>query len=241
MDPGTAIAIVCKTPAVGRGKSRLWPMLGQERTAQLSACFIRDLADTLTVLPASRLRRCYALFSPPGSEAELSQMLPLDWHLVPRQAESVGQVLEESLKALLNAGHASVIFLNSDSPTLPSSLIDEAILALHAAGDRVVLGPSVDGGYYLIGLKAFHRDLFQDIAWSTPSVLSTTCVRAAQIGLPVHFLHKWYDVDEAVDFHRLKAELQGQAPFPDARVKGGPAQHTRALIADWTAAEMASS
>ena len=237
MSPTTAIALVCKTPAIGRGKSRLWPLLGPARTAQLSACFIRDVAETLAALPASLSRQYYALFSPAGTGAELRELLTPDWELIPREADDVGQVLEVSLKALLQAGHDGVIFMNSDSPSLPSVLIEEAINALRADGDRVVLGPSLDGGYYLIGLKRFHPALFRNMAWSTPAVFTTTCARAAQMGLPVHVLHEWYDVDEAQDFRRLKAECGGQPPFPDAVVQGGPARYTRALLAVWTAAE----
>jgi hypothetical protein len=60
------------------------------------------------------------------------------------------------------------------------------------------------------------------------------------MGLPVHVLHEWYDVDEAQDFHRLKAEFDGQAPFADAVLHGGSARHTRALLASWAAAETSS-
>jgi len=238
MSPTTAIALVCKTPAIGRGKSRLWPLLGRERTAQLSACFIRDLAETLTALPATLSRQCYALFSPAGTEVVLRKLLTPDWELIPREADDVGQVLEASLNTLLQAGHEGVIFMNSDSPSLPGVLIEEAITELRANGDRVVLGPSVDGGYYLIGLKRFDPALFRNMAWSTPAVFTETCARAAQMGLPVHVLHEWYDVDEAEDFQRLKAEFDGRAPFADAVVKAGPAWHTRALLASWAAAEI---
>jgi hypothetical protein len=241
MPPKTAIALVCKTPAIGRGKSRLWPLLGQERTAQLSACFIRDVAETLTAMPATLSRQCYALFSPAGTEAELRKLLTPDWELIPREADDVGQVLEKSLKALLQTGHEGAIFMNSDSPSLPAVLIEETINALRADGDRVVLGPSLDGGYYLIGLKGFHPELFRNIAWSTPTVFTATCERAAQMSLPVHVLHEWYDVDEAQDFQRLKAEFDGQPAFPDAVIKGGPAWYTRALLAGWAAAETSSS
>ncbi|MFO0182185.1 MAG: TIGR04282 family arsenosugar biosynthesis glycosyltransferase [Alphaproteobacteria bacterium] len=238
MSPTTAIALVCKTPAIGRGKSRLWPLLGQVRTAQLSACFIRDVAETLEALPATLSRQCYALFSPAGTEAALRKLLSPDWELIPREADDVGQVLEASLKALLDVGHDGVIFMNSDSPSLPGILIGEAINALRADGDCVVLGPSLDGGYYLIGLKGFHPALFRNMAWSTQTVFTTTCARAAQMGLPVHVLHEWYDVDEAQDFHRLTAECGGKPPFPDAVVQGGPARYTRALLAAWTAPEI---
>ena len=241
MTPNIAIALVCKTPAIGRGKSRLWPLLGQVQTAQLSACFIRDVAETLTALPATLSRQCYALFSPAGTETALRKLLTPDWELIPREADDVGQVLEKSLKALLHAGHEGTIFMNSDSPSLPAVLIEETINALRADDDRVVLGPSLDGGYCLIGLKGFHPELFRNIAWSTPVVFTATCERAAQMGLPVHVLHEWYDVDEAEDLKRLKAEFDGQPPFPDAVMKGGPAWYTRALLADWAAAETSSS
>ena len=241
MMPNFAIALVCKTPAIGRGKARLWPLLGQVRTAQLSACFIRDLAETVAALPATLSRQCYALFSPAGTEAALRKLLAPDWRLIPREADDVGQVLEVSLNALLQAGHEGVIFMNSDSPSLPGVLIEEAINALRADGNRVVLGPSLDGGYYLIGLKGFHPALFRNMAWSTPAVFTETCARAAEMGLPMHVLHEWYDVDEAQDFHRLKAECAGQPPFPDAVVQGGPARYTRALLAAWTAAETSPS
>jgi len=237
MSPTTAIALVCKTPAIGRGKSRLWPLLGPERTAQLSACFIRDLAETLTALPATLSRQCYALFSPAGTEAALRELLTPDWALIPREADDVGQVLEASLNALLQAGHNSVIFMNSDSPSLPAVLLEEAITALNADGDRIVLGPSLDGGYYLIGMKGFHPVLFRNMAWSTPAVFTTTRTRAAQMGLPVHVLHEWYDLDEAEDFQGLKAEFDGQAPFANAVVKGAPARCTRALLVAWAVAE----
>jgi rSAM/selenodomain-associated transferase 1 len=239
MSPTTAIALVCKTPAIGRGKSRLWPLLGPARTAQLSACFIRDLVETLAALPASLSRQCYALFSPAGTETALRKLLTPDWQLIPREADDVGQVLEVSLKALLQAGHDGVIFMNGDSPSLPGVLIEEAINALRADGDRVVLGPSLDGGYYLIGLKRFHAALFRDIAWSTPAVFTETYECAVQMGLPVYVLHEWYDVDEADDFDRLTAEFGGQVPFADSVVKAGPARHTRALLAVWTAMETA--
>ena len=123
MTPNIAIALVCKTPAIGHGKSRLWPLLGQVRTAQLSACFIRDVAETLAALPATLSRQCYALFSPVGTEAALRELLPPDWQLILREADDVGQVLEVSLNALLQAGHDGVIFMNSDSPSLPGILI----------------------------------------------------------------------------------------------------------------------
>lgn len=229
MGAGAAVAIVCKTPGVGGGKSRLRPILGAERVASLSACFIRDLAAALEAVPATLDRRLHALFSPAGSEAALRPLLPPPWRLIPREAASVGLLLEQSTAAFLAEGHDCAILVNGDSPTLPTGFVVQAIAALREPGDRVVLGPARDGGYYLVGLKRPHPRLFRDIAWSTPEVLARTLDRAAEIGLPVTLLPPWYDVDEPDDLRRLEAEFDGQG-------QGGPAPHTRALLAGWAAA-----
>lgn len=237
MSLGAAISIVCKTPGVGGGKSRLRPLLGAEMVARLSACFIRDVAAALEAVPSPLGRQLYALYSPAGSEALLRTLLPPPWALVLRQAASVGAVMELSMAAFLGDGHDCAIMVNSDSPTLPTDFIVEAIAALRAPGDRVVLGPALDGGYYLVGLKRPHPRLFEDIAWSTPDVLACTLERAQEIGLPVMLLPRWYDVDEPQDVLRLQTEFAGQAPCLTSGVTGGPALHTRALLADWTGAE----
>lgn len=236
MDPGAAVAIVCKTPGVGGGKSRLRPLLGAEMVQRLSACFIRDVAAALEAVPEALGRHLYALFSPAGSEAFLRALLPPPWTLVPRQEASVGTVIEMGTAALLASGHDCAILVNGDSPTLPSAFVVQAIAALRAPGDRVVLGPARDGGYYLVGLKRPHPRLFQDIAWSTPDVLACTLRRAEEIGLPVTLVPMWHDVDEPQDFHRLQAELAGQAACASSVAASGPARHTRALLAAWAGA-----
>lgn len=228
MGSGAAISIVCKTPGIGGGKSRLRPLLGADLTARLSACFIRDVAATLEALPDTLGRSLHALFMPEGSEAILRRLLPPDWTLTLRHGACVGEILNTSTTAFLADGHDCAIAMNADSPTLPTAFVAQAIAALRAPGDRVVLGPALDGGYYLIGLKRPHPRLFQDIVWSTPEVLARTLDRAAEINLPVTLLPMWYDVDDAQDLELLQAELAGNAP---RFVVGGPARHTRALLA----------
>jgi len=226
---GAAVVIVCKTPGIGGGKSRLRPLLGAEMVARLSACFIRDVAAALEAVPEALDRRLYALFSPAGSEAALRTLLPAPWTLLLHEAPSVGTLLAESMASFLAGGHDCAIMVNGDSPTLPTRFVQQAIAALREPGDRVVLGPARDGGYYLVGLKRPHARLFQDIAWSTPEVLGRTLERAAEIGLPATLLPLWYDVDEPADFMRLRAELDRRPSCQDA-----PARHTSALLANWS-------
>lgn len=227
-----AVCIVCKTPGIGGGKSRLRPLLGAETVALLSACFIRDVAEALEAIPAALGRRFHAIYSPAGSAAALQPLLPPGWRLVLRAAPTVGEVMHASISALLAEGHTAAILVNADSPTLPSAFVAEAVAALRGPGDRLVLGPASDGGYYLIGLKHPHPRLFEDIAWSTPEVLARTLDRAAEIGLPVTLLPMWYDVDDAASLALLEAEIAGlPPPFAAAGVWGSPARHSRALLA----------
>jgi hypothetical protein len=96
-----------------------------------------------------------------------------------------------------------------------------------------VLGPAIDGGYYLIGLKRAHRSLFEGIPWSTSRVLSRTVERAGALSLPVSLLPEWYDVDDAETFAILEAELAGCRPaFAVPSATGGPALATRAFMAE---------
>ena len=110
---------------------------------------------------------------------------------------------------------------------------------LKKAGDRIVLGGSDDGGYYLIGLKRAHRRIFEDIDWSTPAVFSQMVDRAAELGLKLVSLPLWYDVDDESSLRRLAIELFGDDGARDGR-RGGDAPFTRdflrGLIADGLAA-----
>jgi len=233
MPPTAAISIVCKTPGIGGGKSRLRPLLGEDQVARLSACFIRDLAESVEALPPALGHQGYAIYSPAGSEDVLRPLLPPGWRMVFRQAATIGEVLDVSTAAFLADGHDCALVINADSPTLPVSVIGQAVVALRAPGDRVVLGPASDGGYYLVGLKRPHPRLFQEIAWSTPEVLARTLERAAEIGLPAELLPTWYDIDDAETLALLEAELAGRPlPFALPGLVGGPARHTRALLAE---------
>ena len=226
-----AVSIVCKAPRVGASKTRLRPLLGPGGAAALSACFIHDVAAAVGALPADLGWKGYAIYAPAGSEAALRPLLPTDWGLVCREDADFGAVLFSSISDFLAEGHDCALVINSDSPTLPSRLVALAIESLRAPGDRLVLGPATDGGYYLVGLKRPHARLFEAVRWSTPEVLPTTLDRAAEIGLPATLLPTWYDVDDAETFGLLEAEIAGRPlPFVEPGLVGGPAVHTRAFL-----------
>jgi hypothetical protein len=97
--------------------------------------------------------------------------------------------------------------IDSDTPTLPTHCLQQAIDLLAKPVVDAVVGPSADGGYYLIGIRALYRDLFIDMPWSTSAVLPETVRRAQALGLKVGWLPEWFDVDTPADFARLRTTL----------------------------------
>lgn len=224
-----AVGIFCKTPAAGFSKTRLSPPLRPEDCSALSACFIRDLASTICSLDGDVAP--YAIYTPVGTEPALRALLPASFRLMPQRDGEFGTRLSHAIADLLQAGHAGAILVNADSPTLPASILQSAVNALMHK-DAVVLSPSFDGGYTLIGLSRPHLEVFADIPWSTSHVHRLTMQRAADINVPVINIPGWYDVDDAQTLHLLKTELAGgHLPFADPGLKGTEAPATRQFLA----------
>jgi uncharacterized protein len=180
---GAAIGIVCKAPQPGRSKTRLAHAIGAAAACELSACFLRDVAAAIEAVPEMFGRRGYGVYAPAGTEDIMRQLLPPGFGLLLQAGDDLGHVLIGATRAFLSAGHDCMLLVNGDSPTLPPRLLTQAIEILRQPGDHMVLGPASDGGYYLIGLKHSHPQLFERIAWGTDSVARATCERAAEIGL----------------------------------------------------------
>jgi rSAM/selenodomain-associated transferase 1 len=227
--PACGIAVMAKASIPGRTKTRLVPPLTFDEAAQCNTAFLRDIADNILAACAEASIAGYMAFGPPQSMPFFQAHLPREIGLIEAWDPYFGECLLHAITQLLDRHHHSAVVLNCDSPTLPTSLLVETADVLAQPGDRVVLGPASDGGYYLLGVKAKHHRLFEDIAWSTEQVTRQTLARAAQLGLPVHILPEWYDVDDIASFKLLAAELfEGQIFTPDLRPN--LPQHTRAVI-----------
>jgi len=222
-----AIAVMAKASTPGRCKTRLSPPLTPEEAAGLNTAFLRDIADNLISASAHANIAPVMAFAPAGSAGFFREILSTRIDLLETVAPSFGACLRFAAASLLDAGHAAVCLLNTDSPTLPAAYLMAAATALAAPGDRIVLGPSTDGGYYLVGLKHPHRRLFEDIDWSTEKVAAQTLERARELSLPVHLLPSWYDVDDLAALRLLVGEVLHGRRF---RVWGStptPAKWTR--------------
>lgn len=212
-----AIAVMAKAPQAGRSKTRLCPPLRPDQAAWLSRAFHRDMFAKIAQAARQAPITGYAAYAPAGAEAVIAELVTPGIGLVladgtpsmPPQVQGFGRCLLHAVQGMLARGHAAACVLNSDSPTLPVPYLVRAARALLERGERVVLGPAEDGGYYLLGMRQAHAHLFADIAWSTGTVADTTRRRAASLGLDIVELPRWYDVDDAASLSRLLLAVAG--------------------------------
>jgi hypothetical protein len=219
-----ALAVMTKAPQAGRVKTRLVPPLTPEEAAELNKCFLRDTAAAIsnacirrpagdashseaTTARASAI----AVYTPVGAESAYTDILPANFSLLPQRGDGFGERLYFATEDLFKCGFESVCLIDSDSPTVSAANFERAVELLASPNDRIVLGPSDDGGYYLIGLKQPHREMFEKIDWSTERVLNQTIQRATAIGLEVKLLPTGYDVDDGESLRRLSDELLSQS------------------------------
>jgi rSAM/selenodomain-associated transferase 1 len=234
------VAIMAKASAPGQTKTRLVPPLSFDQAAALNTAFLQDIAEN--VLRAGRHSAIagYVAFAPRGSEDFFRSILPPAIGLIDACLPTLGDCLLRTVENLFARGHRSAVVLNSDTPTLPTALLVETAEALARPGDRAVLGPSSDGGYYLLGIKTVHRRLFEDIAWSTERVAEQTRERAREIKLDVHMLPVWYDVDDGEGLRQLRSEVRAPR-LPkrqnDTREPNFPAATAALIDRLWTDSE----
>jgi rSAM/selenodomain-associated transferase 1 len=218
-----ALAVMAKAPKAGRVKTRLSPPLDFHQAAELNIAFLRDTVACLKEVEAAAEAKTVISYTPIGEEANFAGIVPDDVPLVPQRGEGFGERLQCTAEDLFAAGFSAVCLIDSDSPTVPRGAYEEAVRRLLTNEDCAVLGPSDDGGYYLIGVNALHPRLFERIAWSTAVVEEQTRQRAQEIDLPVYSLPTWFDVDDRRTLSRLYRELV----ISDAGHEGFTATHTR--------------
>lgn len=235
--PGSAIAlaIMCKAPRAGASKTRLCPPLTADQAAELSRGFIADVAKTIAALSPGAGTASFAVVTPADGRDAVAGLLPPSFAVMAQRGDDLSARLIHASEELLARGFAGVCLINADGPTLPTGLLERAAEALRRPGERVAIGPAIDGGYTLIGLKRPCPEIFRGIAWSTSAVLAQTLARVSALAIPVTLLPTWYDVDDAASLDLLRHELfarRSDAAFALAvdGLVGSPASHTRAAL-----------
>ncbi len=198
-----ALAIFGRYPRLGEVKTRLQPFLGAEACLSLHQALLLDTAERTACLSLRRFLYLSACSRKEGQAFVQEHGLPSRLELGIQRGNGLGERLWKAYQDI-SSQCDRVIFVGSDSPTLPTDFIEEAFLELERF--PVVLGPAEDGGYYLIGLSRPRRDLFLNIEWGTGSVLEQT--RAKLDPDEYSLLPSWYDIDTVEDLTRLNRDLE---------------------------------
>lgn len=201
MSKSNTLLVVAKRPFPGQTKTRLCPPLSYAQAADLYDCFLRDTLDVMRQVDGVQRK---IGFLPEDAQGYFRQLAP-DMDLTCQLGASLGERLDHLLTEALVSGSERSVVMDSDSPTLPPEYISQAFDQL--TDMDVVIGPTRDGGYYLIGMKEPQSHLLREVQMSTPHVLADTLALAESSGLTVSLLPTWYDVDTIGDLHELDEEI----------------------------------
>jgi rSAM/selenodomain-associated transferase 1 len=204
------LIIFAKEPVPGQVKTRLCPPLSLQSAAQLYQAFLTDILEEMGRLPGLDGALAY---SPGQARSFFQRLAPSGLRLFPQEGRDLGERMARAFDWGFAAGYRVVLLRGSDSPDLPGEVLLEAGEVLKSGRAQVALGPAADGGYYLVGLNAPHPELFQGQVWSTDTVLAEALHRARLLGLTVHLLRPWQDIDTYAD---LLAFLARPHPAPEA-------------------------
>jgi rSAM/selenodomain-associated transferase 1 len=196
------LVIMAKAPRLGSVKTRLAERLSLQEVTELYRCLLND-----TIALAQALDQVEIAIMCPGSDVdELSQAVANTVRIVPQTGQGLAAGLASVFNYFASSGQTRVIAFNSDSPHLPASVLQTAFDVLKARD--LVVGPTYDGGYYLVGARASHSDLFASDGMGTANALEALLTRARALGLSVHLTDPFYDIDVEGDLTRLAAELR---------------------------------
>jgi hypothetical protein len=203
----TCIIVFVKNPVPSQVKTRLTPYLSPEQAASLYQAFLIDWCNVLSDL--ATVRRVIA-YTPPESLSALQRLIGEDATYIPQAGKDLGERLINATQWACNQNYAKFLFVGSDSPTLPVQYVEGALDLLESRD--VVIGPSLDGGYYLIGFSACGASLaiptiFQGITWSTDVVFRQTLEKIQSIKARLGLLPPWYDVDTPAELQLLRNHL----------------------------------
>lgn len=216
---GCVLVIMAKAARPGAVKTRLAGRLPADAIPELYGCL---LADTIS-LARSLEGVTIAMMSPPADVEELSRLVKGSMQVLPQKSAGLAAGLDSVFDHFSKVGAERIVAFNSDSPHLPAAVLLEAFEALYSCD--LVVGPTHDGGYYLVGGKSAHPGLFAANAMGTASALETLLARARELRLSVRSTREFYDVDVPDDLWRLAEEL---------RLAPERAPRTAAWLMEWS-------
>ena len=201
------LIVFAKNPVPNQVKTRLIPTLSPEQAAAFYTAFLTDWCETLAKLTNVDLVIAY---TPVDAQSDLQALIGDDVIYIPQIGADLGERLTSATQWAAEQGYTKILFVGSDSPTLPISYISQALTLLDSRD--TVVGPSTDGGYYFIGFSAAALTttvphVFEEIAWSTAEVFQQTVGRIHAVKATLGLLPPWYDIDTAEDLAFLHAHI----------------------------------
>ena len=219
-----ALAVMAKAPIPGAAKTRLVPFLSPEEATELARALLIDQLHHLSVIENADL---YLVFAPQEAEALMRQVAPASFQVFPQTDGDLGARMQNIFATLFTQGHKNIVLIGADLPPVPLGYFTQAFTYLDgkkspyhpplAKGkrggfdgphQRVVLGPSRDGGYYLVGLNQRLTALFNNMTWSHDQVFSQTVSKLGALGVPFLQLPTWFDIDTPDDVRSLALGLE---------------------------------
>jgi rSAM/selenodomain-associated transferase 1 len=199
----SAIIVMVKAPREGEVKTRLTPAISARQAALLAACFVKDSVNlAIRVVPD-----VIVAYMPEDGRAELQMMLPEGLSWIAQKGKDLGERMQAAVEHAAGLGFEPVLVIGMDSPSLPDKKIETAFELLTTGKADVVLGPAIDGGYYLVGMAKPVHGLFDRVDWGTSAACEQTVSNGNRLGLKVALLTEWYDVDTVEDLRLLYIEL----------------------------------
>jgi rSAM/selenodomain-associated transferase 1 len=226
MSSQRVLGVFAKWPAVGAVKTRLGSSAGPDWGTRVARAFLLDTLARLGTVAARRV----VVFTPLEAEPDFASLVPSGYELRPQCSGDLGARMAAFIAEQLRQGAEAVVLVGADSPTLPVAWVEQAFRELQHAD--LVLGPALDGGYYLIGCGRRLPPVFEGVAWGTEQVLAQTIARLSDPGWRLALLPPWYDVDTPADWSLLcghlvalrRAGIDPQAPATEALAAQGPLQ-----------------
>lgn len=216
-----ALIVFVKAPAPGHVKTRLLSRYTPEQATDIYTAFVRDTLSKARHVEASDHVVCYA---PSDAGESIAALVGTNWKLRPQTKGDLGKRMAVALRECFDDGADRAILMGTDIPSLPQHHLSNAFDLLN--GHEIVIGPSTDGGYYLVGARSDHPSIFEDIEWSTSRVFKQTVERVEAADLSLGLLPPWYDVDtpDEVDFLVAHSVAGGDAKWVP--------HHTLAAVAE---------
>lgn len=211
------LIVFAKEPVPGMVKTRLKSCFSDADLTRLYKAFVKD---TLAIANKTRNTKKVLAFSSDRIPRFLERISG-GFEMIEQRGRTLGDRMHNAFVYARENRSKKTVIIGADSPTLPLSMIEKAFRAL--SRKDVVLGPAIDGGYYLIGLKAPCVNIFKGVHWSSSAVMRRTLRNAKGLGKTVVLLNQWYDVDDCVDLRRLRMELTKEENL-------NIAQNTRAVL-----------